>query len=165
MCEQAGRLPSCQRGGSALEQQHQQRGLPTMMASIRGGTAVRSKRSGDGREGRLRHERAASMPLGRPKGEGMQASAWRTMSFEKLQNTGNGKGANNNNCSSSTSPETDPGGSSVFPSFAGEYDAYFLAQEREERARTWNILSCCPFGNCVHFHAFSPSRIMTQQLQ
>ncbi|CAM9822041.1 unnamed protein product [Ectocarpus fasciculatus] len=99
-----------------------------MMASLRGGTAVRGKRSGDGREGRLRHERAASMPLGRPKGEGMQASAWRTMSFEKLQNTGNGKGANNNNCSSSTSPETDPGGSSVFPSFAEEDNA---AEEEE----------------------------------
>lgn len=63
------------------------------------------------------------MPLGRPKGEGMQASAWRTMSFEKLQNTGKSV----NNCSSSTSPETDPGGSNVFPSFAGEYDSYFLA--------------------------------------
>ncbi|CAM9895073.1 unnamed protein product, partial [Ectocarpus sp. 8 AP-2014] len=96
-----------------------------MMASLRGGTTARGKRSGDGRERRLRHERAASLPLGRPKGEGMQASAWRTMSFEKLQNTSKCV----NNCSSSTSPETDPGASSVFPSFAAEEDN---AAEEEE---------------------------------
>ncbi|CAN0406607.1 unnamed protein product, partial [Ectocarpus sp. 12 AP-2014] len=96
-----------------------------MMASLRGGTTSRGKRSGDGRERRLRHERAASMPLGRPTGEGMQASAWRTMSFEKLQNTSKCV----NNCSSSTTPETDPGASSVFPSFAEEEDN---AAEEEE---------------------------------
>ncbi|CAN0471160.1 unnamed protein product, partial [Ectocarpus sp. 12 AP-2014] len=108
----------------ALAQKQHQRRLSIMMASLRGGTTARGKRSGDGRERRLRHERAASIPLGRPKGEGMQASAWRTMSFEKLQNTSKCV----NNCSSSTSPETDPGASSVFPSFAEEDNA---AEEEE----------------------------------
>lgn len=83
------------------------------MASLIG-KAVRGKRSGDGREGRsARLERAASIP-GRSTGAGWQAKAWSTTSFEKLKGT-----KDLNNCSSSTSPETDPGASSVFPFFTG----------------------------------------------
>lgn len=76
--------------------------------------SARGKRSGDGREGRsARLERAASIP-GRSTGEGKQAKAWSTTSFEKLKSS-----KDINNCSSSTSPETDPGASSVFPFFTG----------------------------------------------
>lgn len=79
--------------------------------------SARGKRSGDGREGRsARLERAASIP-GRSTGEGKQAKAWSTTSFEKLKST-----KDINNCSSSTSPETDPGASSVFPFFTGMRD-------------------------------------------
>ncbi|CAM9806300.1 unnamed protein product [Scytosiphon promiscuus] len=83
-----------------------------MLASLRVKSA-RGKRSGDGREGRCRLEKSASMPPGRPRGEGMQAKAWRTTSFEKVE----GSKRDLNACSSSTSPETDPGASSVFPFF------------------------------------------------
>lgn len=87
----------------------------SMMASLRENT----KRSGDGREGgrAARLARAASIP-GRSKGAGMQAKAWSTTSFEKLKST-----KDVNACSSSTSPETDPGASSVFPFFTGTGDA------------------------------------------
>ncbi|CAM9145348.1 unnamed protein product [Hapterophycus canaliculatus] len=86
-----------------------------MLASLRVKSA-RGKRSGDGREGRCRLEKSASMPPGRSTGEGMQAKAWRTTSFEKVE----GRKRDLNNCSSSTSPETDPGASSVFPFFTEE---------------------------------------------
>eukprot|EP00903_Cladosiphon_okamuranus_P014240 g13229.t1 len=84
------------------------------MASFRE-KAVRGKRSGDGREARLaaRSEKPDSNSIpGRSRGEGMQAKAWSSTSFEKLKST-----KDVNNCSSSTSPETDPGASSVFPFF------------------------------------------------
>lgn len=89
-----------------------------MMASFRAKSA-RGKRSGDGREAggrRSRLERAASIPPGRSTGEGMQAVAWSATSFEKLN-----KAKDANNDSSSTSPETDPGTSSVFPFFTGMF--------------------------------------------
>lgn len=88
----------------------------SMMASFKAKSVARGKRSGDGREGRsARLERAASIP-GRATGEGMQAKAWSNTSFEKLKGT-----KDVNNCSSSTSPETNPGASSVFPFFTGVY--------------------------------------------
>lgn len=85
-----------------------------MMSSLRAKSA-RGKRSGDGRDGRsaARLEKADSIP-GRSTGEGMQAKAWSSTSFEKLKSNKDG-----NNCSSSTSPETDPGASNVFPFFTG----------------------------------------------
>lgn len=86
------------------------------MASFRAKSA-RGMRSGDGREGRLGLEKASSIPPGRSKGEGIQAMAWRTTSFEKLDS--GAKDKDTSNCSSSTSPETDPGTSNVFPLFAG----------------------------------------------
>jgi len=88
-----------------------------MMASFRAKSA-RGMRSGDGREGRLGLEKATSVPPGRSKGEGTQAMAWQTMSFEKLDSSAKDK--DTSNCSSSTSPETDPGASNVFPLFAGK---------------------------------------------
>lgn len=88
-----------------------------MMASLRGKPGA-VKRSGDGRECKLlrqesfqRRQKDAPIKAGRSRGEGAQAMAWNTLSFDKSPQ--------GNTTSVSTSPETDPGTSDVFPFFKG----------------------------------------------
>ncbi|CAM9689940.1 unnamed protein product [Pylaiella littoralis] len=90
---------------------------------VREGRIAGVSRSGNGREGRLAATNtSSSVKPGRSKGEGGQAIAWQTMSFEKLESS-------KANSSSSTSPETDPGTAYVFPFFRDDEEGQDGRQE------------------------------------
>lgn len=143
-------LAGAQAGSSRTGQSHH----ITMMESLRAKSSIRCNRNGNGKEGRIagvsrsgdgregRLAATATSSAGRPgrsKGEGGQAIAWQTMNFEKLESSGK------DNCSSSTSPETDPdpGTANVFPFFRGMHPTRSIIQQQQQQGIRISLYSVC----------------------
>lgn len=104
-----------------------------MMASLRAKSGGGGKRSGNGRL--IRKESLQSQDDSKVvksrMGHGEQAMAWNaSLSFDKAPEVGNAHAS-----SSSTSPETDPGTSDLFPFFKGMFHPHRPTGHRSQRAR------------------------------
>lgn len=142
---------------------HIEAGTKAMMSSLRMKAAGAGKRSGDGRECKLlkqesfqRRAKDAPIPAGRSRGEGAQAMAWNSLSFDKSPH--------GNTTSVSTSPETDPGTSDVFPFFKGALSLHGTPRSARLMAYLigWQFGSQPPSqGGSVIFLCHTPAQYST----